>query len=174
MKPKSLSKTPLIPAVIFASAFFAILWYLNTKELKTVTDLQQQINALQADEAKYNDDLTQYSSFQTLLTTWEQSLPKNETQVAVFASSVENLAKSQTLALTLDFEDFPGQVDIGGRYATGIGLEMNLQGSYQNLTAFIHKLNALPYFFKIDKLILTQEELKPGVKATLTGTLIMQ
>lgn len=173
MKPKSLRQSPILYLVLLALAIITLLWFLNTQKQKSINSLEQQIQVLRADEDRYNEDTLQYQNFQTLLNTWEKTLPKSEEEVAVFATAIESLAKSHSLVLNLDFEDFPGQVDIGGRYATGIGLDISLDGSYQNITTFLHRLDELTYFFKIDKLIITQQELKTGVKASLSGVLVM-
>jgi Tfp pilus assembly protein PilO len=135
--------------------------------------LQKDVDQQTVDQTRYFELADQYAAFADSYQNWARLLPASEAEVAVFAAIVEQQAKTRNLTLNLHFEDFPELVDTQGKYLAGLKLTVSLEGSYQDSTAFINDLTKLPYFFRVDKLILTQDEIKKGIKTTLQGYLFM-
>lgn len=168
-------KTPILHIIIFllllvtAGGLYVMTQNVMIKsnlkeaEIKSLTDNKGKLDALTASLPTLTSEESD----------WKKYLPANEEDVAAFASSIEDLAKAQSLDITLDFDDFPGQVDIGGKYVNGLGLSITLEGSYQGLTRFMAGLDGLPYFYKTDKITALKPETKVGVKTTIKGSLIM-
>lgn len=102
-----------------------------------------------------------------------RTLPTNESEVSVYATLVETLAKESGLTIVNHFDDFPKMLDVSGKNILGLGIEMTLEGTFQSLTKFFAHLTALPYYFKVDKIMILNQETKTGVKAVVDGSLMM-
>ena len=104
---------------------------------------------------------------------WLRTLPTNQEEVAFFAAIVEAAAKEQSVTVSFSFNDFPDTVLFMGKNFFGLGTDINLEGSFLGITNFVSSLSKLPYFFKIDKMTILQRETRQGVRASLSGVLMM-
>lgn len=102
-----------------------------------------------------------------------KTLPLNEAEVADFAAFVEKTARDLSLVITFHFDDFPKPLNVSGQNIFGLGSDMVVEGSFSGLTTFLSNLSAARYFFKIDKLTVIKHESKIGVKASISGALMM-
>lgn len=150
------------------------LFFITQNQLKVTNRLQAEVDQLVSQQDKLLSLNVELPSLQPTIATWLASLPSTEDEVAVFAQEVERLAALHGQTVLIDFEDFPAPVDVGGRYIDGLGTDISLEGSFQGLTNFVTDLSRLQYFYKINRLTVTQHETRNGIKATLTGFLMMR
>jgi Tfp pilus assembly protein PilO len=139
-----------------------------------VSALMDEVDLLQADNDRYFQLSSSYSNFSSINQNWLDFLPTNENEVALFAARVEDLARTHQLNIVLRFDDFPAPIATQGKTLYGINTDIILEGSYQGLIAFTSDLERIPYFYRLDKLILTQNDSGGGVDATLQGVLYMR
>ena len=169
------SRTPVIHIVLFLLLLgvAVVLFWITQSLLRDRNFRLAEIDNLVENRARLDSANVLLSQIQADEAVWRGYLPSTEEDVAAFASSIERLTRVQTMDVTLDFDDFPAQVDIGGKFVTGLGLSITLEGSYQGLTNFFGELNKLSYFFKTDKITILKHETRNGIKATIRGSLIM-
>lgn len=105
--------------------------------------------------------------------TYLKTLPSTESEVATFAAILESMARQENLSIVFHFDDFVKPVEISSQKMNGLGIGIDLNGAFDSLTKFVDKLSSLPYFFKIDKMTITKNENKSGMKAVLNGFLMM-
>lgn len=172
MKRTSLPTIHLI-LLLLVLAVSGILFYLTQRQMSSVNRLQAEVNLISQSRNKLADLSENLPVVLTEAGAWRQTLPENEEDVARFATEIEQMAKAQGLVFALDFDDFPGPIDVGGKYIDGLGADVTLEGSYQGVTNFLTRLSGLPYFFKVDKLALSTHESGTGVKAVINGALMM-
>lgn len=150
-----------------------LLAFLSLRLSVTAASLQREVDQLTLDAARFDEQSALYAAYASRYADWSRLLPVTEGEVAIVAATLEQLAASHSLTILLNFDDFPGAVETSGKLHWGLGLDLNLDGAYQNLVAFTAELSKLPYFYRIDKLILTQQETGNGVKANFQGVLFM-
>lgn len=172
MKRNTLPVLHLI-LLLLLIGFAGFLFYVTARQLELTNRFQAEVDQIVANQSRLSDLAVSLPSLTGETGAWSKTLPVTEKDVAAFAVQIEQLAKTQGLVSSLDLEDFPGPIDVSGRYLTGLGVDITLEGSYQGVTNFVFALGNLPYFYKIDKLTLTKQETRLGVKAILNGALIM-
>src|SRR5687767_1311669 len=170
MNKKNFNYLPLV-ILFLLTIILGVVFYFTHQKYSSLVRLERETNQLNQDLIRLEDANTSYSSYSSLTQDWSRTLPANETEVAAFAAQVEQQARSHSLVVELNFEDFIKQIDIQSPF-NGLGLDISLTGSYQNLLNFLSSLESLPYFYRINKITITQNELTTGVKATLSGALI--
>jgi len=99
---------------------------------------------------------------------------KGEKGVAEAAQAMEQAAGLNGVSLILNFEDFPKRVDIGGKYQTGLKMNMEVQGSYQAIASWILNVERLPYLIKINEVKMSLPHLGGGVRANLKGVVFLK
>lgn len=102
-----------------------------------------------------------------------KTLPATESEVATFAAVLESMAREDNLSIVFHFDDFVKPVEVSSQKMNGLGIGVDLNGGFEPLTEFVKKLSSLPYFFKIDKMTITKNENRSGMKAVLNGYLMM-
>ncbi len=107
------------------------------------------------------------------LKTIEEFFLEGETGVAVVAESLEKLAVDSGVSLTLSFEDFPEQVDIGGIYQSGLWIYMEVNGNYQAVLDWVKKVEELPYFLRLSDVKMGPSKFLFGVKGEFKGVLFL-
>ncbi|MBI1871850.1 hypothetical protein HYS10_00330 [Candidatus Collierbacteria bacterium] len=172
MKRTSMPTIHLI-LLILVLAVSGALFYLTQRQMSSVNRLQAEVNLISQSRDKLTDLSENLPTILSEADIWQRTLPRNEEDVAKFATQIEQMAKTQDLIFALDFDDFPGPIDIGGKYIDGLGANVTLEGNYQGVTNFLTRLSGLPYFFKVDKLALSAHESGSGVKAVINGALMM-
>lgn len=169
------NSSPIIHIVMLLAVVGGViyLYYLLQQSLVLTKKLQSEVDLATADQTRLKLLSSQMPILANENTAWLKTLPKTEDDVAQFAAFVEQLAKVQGLKIVIHFEDFPKMSMISGTNMSSLGTDIILDGSFQGLTSFISQISGSNYFFKIDKLSIIKLETKPGVKATLNGSLIM-
>ena len=99
---------------------------------------------------------------------------EGETGVAMVAESIEQIANQTGMSLILSFEDFEEKVDIGGVYQLGLGIYMEVHGTYQGLLNFTKKIEELPYFMKFSEVKVNSAKLVSGIKAEFKGVIFLK
>lgn len=169
------TKQPVIQLIVFAFLLVVatVVFYYSQNQIRLASLAQAEINQLTESQARLTELATLLPKYSLREKSWLATLPQNEKEVAAFAESLERLAKTKNLVLTLAFDDFPGPVDGSGHYIAGVGAEISLEGSYAGIASFLANLTDLPYHFKVDKMALTKPDRRPGVKALINGSLMM-
>ena len=162
----------LIVFVIFLAAAMVVFYY-SQNEVRLASLAQAEVNQLSESRARLIELATLLPRYSSRAKSWLATLPQNEKEVAAFAGSLEQLAEANSLVLTLAFDDFPGPIDVSGHYIAGVGAEIALEGSYAGISIFLANLTDLPYYFKVDRMTLTKPDSRPGVKALINGSLMM-
>lgn len=173
IKLEQTTKLLLLTLLILVSLAGLLTWQTLSFSSQRIT-LSREVEQLTTDNSRYQSMSVSFTNHALQFQAWQQLLPVNETEVALFAAQVENLANQTQLTLELHFDDFPGQVETQKKLLFGIATDISLEGSYQNLITFMSQLQRLPHFYRIDKLILTRQETNRGVEATLQGILYMR
>ena len=161
--------------------FFLVIVLLAIGWLFFATDkIIREVNVLKVEIGRQENNNLKLGELSVLLPTlsaetlvYQKTLPANEEEVATFVALVESLAKDAGMTVLFHFDDFPGKIDVSGKKFYGLRSEITLEGSFQGLTTFLSRLSELPYFFKVDKMMLLTLENKPGLKAIITGYLMM-
>jgi len=169
------TKQPIIHLVIFAIflAMGMVMFYLTQEQLRLTGLALASADQLATSQTNLADLSVQLPVYTRQALIWQAALPANEKEVAGFAARIEQLARDNNLTIALTLDDFPGPVDVSGRYIAGVGTAINLEGGYADVTDFLFNLSRLPYFFKIDKLTLTKPDTGVGVKVIINGSLMM-
>lgn len=169
------TRTPIIHIILylFLLGIAIALFWLTQNVLRDRNFRLAEIDSLVENRSKLTEVNAVLPQIESEEVIWRDYLPSSEEEVADFASSIEGLARNESMDVTLDFDDFLTQVDIAGKFVTGLGLSITLEGSYQGMTSFFGELNDLPYFFKTDKITILKHETRSGIKATVRGSLIM-
>ena len=150
-----------------------VLFFLTQKQLRLVNLAQAETNNLAENRVKLADLSDSLPGVAGETNVWLRALPSDEEGVARFAASLEQLARDRSLTVILDFDDFPETIDIAGKLLPGLGLQINLEGSFDNVRSFMSDLAKMNYFYKTDKITVLTHETKPGVKASFTGSLML-
>lgn len=171
----SKTKQPIIHLTVFVIFLTTVMtiFYLTQNQIRKTSLARAELAQLTESRGRLNELATLLPRYELLERNWLSTLPQNEKEVAAFAGSLEQLAKSNGLVLELSFDDFPGSVDVSGHYIAGVGAEITLVGSYAGMTNFLASLTDLPYYFKMDKMTLTKPDNRPGLKAQFDGSLMM-
>lgn len=154
-------------------AGIAVMFYRLEKGFTETNRLQIEVDRQEVNIEKLLSLSNQLPTFSGETVTYLKTLPSTETDVANFASIVEQNARDSGLTISNHFDDFPKQVDVSGKNISGLGMEITVEGSFQSLTLFLTRLSSLPYYFKIDKVTILKHEINPGVKSVINGFLMM-
>ncbi len=149
------------------------LYYQLHQQLIKNINLQGDVNQISINQAKLTDLTTTVPTLNSKVQDWKKTIPSSEREVAQFAALLEQFANDQKLNIDIHFEDFPATTKISEVDMSTLALTVILEGSFQGVTQFIHSISNSSYFFKIDKLSLTNLLIRPGVKATVNGLLIV-
>lgn len=149
------------------------LFFQTEKNMSEVEKLQIEVNQQMVNVDKLAELKTQLPTFTREIGIYRKTLPSTEAEVADFAATVEQMARGLGLQITYHFDDFTELVEVSGQNIYGLGSEIVLEGSFQSLTDFMARLSGLPYFFKVDKLTISKQETKPGIKVSVDGFLMM-
>lgn len=158
----------MVAAIVSGVAFFVA-----QRQISIDNRLQAEAELLRRNREKISGLANSLPQLNADMIRWGKTLPGNEAEVATFAAQIERAAGNQNLTFELNLDDFPGPVDVNGHYIDGLGAGITVDGSYQGVTGFVSNLSALPYYFKIDKITITKNDTKPGVKAVINGSLMM-
>lgn len=166
---------PVIHIVLFVISLIIslVMFYVTQRQVAAVSKAQAIVDDLATNQSKVEILSNSLPDYKLMAENWARTLPVNEKDVATFASNIEQIAKSLNLSFSLNFDDFPGPVDVSGHYVAGLGAEITLEGSFSSVANFVTRLSDSPYFFKIDKITITKPETKNGVKTVLNGALMM-
>ncbi len=169
------TQPPIIYIAILIGLLVAcgLLFYLAASQITLANKTEAAVKLLAQNQAKLvelSDSLPQLAG---IARSWSGSLPANESEVAIFASRIEQIANSQKLVFSLNFDDFPGPVEVNGVNIIGLGASITLEGSFTAISNFLTALSDLPYFFKTDRLTLTKRDSGPGVKTIINGALML-
>ena len=149
------------------------LFYRTENNIKATRKLQLEVSRQETNISKLGDLSVLLPTLTSETSTYLRTLPMSESDVAAYATLVETLAKDSDLTIANHFDDFPKARDVSGKNILGLGMEITLEGPFQGLTRFFARLTALPYYFKIDKITILNQETKTGVKAIVNGSLMM-
>ena len=168
-------KLPIIQAFVFLTLLIVagLLYYLLQGQLRDTNLVQAEINYLTDNREKLSLLSENLPGVIDETNIWVEALPANEEDVAGFAALIESSAKEKGLTISLDFDDFPKPVDIGGKMVPGLGLVITLEGSLDGVRRFMAELSRSNYFYKTDKITILKHETKDGVKAAFSGSLMM-
>lgn len=150
-----------------------VLFYRTEKNIKEANLLQVEVDRQKTNINKLEELTTVFPTLTREMSVYLKTLPTSEAEVAAYAAMVETLAKESGLTIANHFDDFPKTLDISGKNILGLGMEVTLEGSFQGLTKFFTGLTTLPYYFKVDKILILNRETKNGVKAVVNGALMM-
>ncbi len=169
------TRQPILHIIVFAIFILvaSVMFYLTQRQLITLGRVRAKVKGLSESQGRLVELESSLPAYSALGGSWQKTLPTNAKDVAAFAGQIEGLAKTSNLTITINFDDFPGPVDILGHYVSGLGAEITLVGSFSGVTNFLSSLSGFPYFFKIDKMTITKPETKVGVKAVFNGVLMM-
>lgn len=151
----------------------AVMSFTTDKTMREVNSLRTEIERQENNNLKLVELANILPPLANETLVYQKTLPSNEAGVATFVSLMESLAKGIGMTVAFHFNDFPNQVDVSGKNIYGLGSEIALEGSFQSLTTFLARLSELPYFFKVDKMMILKHDTKPGVKVVITGYLMM-
>jgi Tfp pilus assembly protein PilO len=168
-------KSPIWYLFFLIIVLLAIGWlfFATEKTMREVNSLKVEIGRQESNNVKLGELAVILPTLTAETFAYEKTLPTNEEEVATFVSLVESLVKDAGLTVVFHFEDFPGKIDVSGKNIYGLGSEITLEGSFQGLTTFLTRLSGMPYFFKVDKLMLLKLDNRSGVKSLITGYLMM-
>ena len=168
-------KTPIVHLTILLIFVASCGWlfYLTEQKIKSGNLLQAQLNIFISNSSKLDNLADTLPALKIEASQWLKSLPTNETDVAIFASKLEQFAKIQGLTILIHFDDFPKLMDVSGTKIYGLSADISLDGTYQGTTRFLELLTKSREFFKIDKMTMTKKETKPGIGTLLNGVLMM-
>ncbi len=150
-----------------------VLFYFTQQQQAKVRLLTAEVSQLENNRQKLDSLRQEVPSLSLETRSWLDALPRDETAIARFAAELERIAREQRLTIVLDFDDFPGPIDVSGKYIDGLGSQISLEGTFQGVTNFLGQLSAIPYYYKIDKITLTKPDSQPGVKAVINGAIMM-
>lgn len=167
------------PPYLHLAILFLILTIVGFLFLKTEKKIEE-INSLLNEVNLQSENVNKLSVLESTLPTladetkiYLKTLPATESEVATFAATLETMAREENLSIVFHFDDFVKPVEISSQKMSGLGIGIDLNGGFDSLTKFVEKLSSLPYFFKIDKMTITKNENKSGMKAVLNGYLMM-
>lgn len=149
------------------------LFFQTEKNMLEVEKLQSEVNQQEINISKLAELKTQLPNFNREIGIYKKTLPATEAEVADFAATVEQVARGLGLQITYHFDDFTESVEVAGQNIYGLGSEIVLEGSFQAFSDFMARLSSLPYFFKVDKLTVSKQESKAGIKVSIDGFLMM-
>lgn len=149
-----------------------ILFYLTDKKLLLRNKLTLEISQQTDNINRLNELETSLPTLAKEMQILSKTLPTTEVDIANFASAVERIARESGLISVFHFDDFAQSVAISKQNVPGLGIAIDLNGNFQGVIGFLSKLSRLLYFYKIDKITITKNENKPGIKAVLNGFLI--
>ncbi len=169
------TKQPILHLVFLMIVLSAVsyMFYRTEEGFVEVNKLLLEVSKQEVNIDKLTELNSALPNFSTEMSTYLKTLPTNESDVADFALLLEQNAKEVGLTISNHFDDFPKQVDVSGRNIPGLGMEITLEGSFQDLTRFFTRLSNLPYFFRTDKITILSRDTKLGVKAVINGFLMM-
>ena len=150
-----------------------VLFFVTQQQQATVRLLSAEVGQLDINRQRLIDVSDSLPSLSLETRNWLKTLPGNEMDIAAFAGELERIARRELLTFDLNLDDFPGPVDVSGRYIDGLGSQITLIGSFSGVTAFIAELTDIPYFFKVDKIAITKTDSQPGVKTVINGAIMM-
>lgn len=133
-------------------------------------EIEQQINRLAIMKRLDEEKLAITDRFEELIAFF----PAEEEEVAEVAQKLETIAENSGVELRLNFEDFPEEIDIGGRYQRGLGVNTEIRGSYQGVVSWVQEIQQLPYFIRFSEVKIGILEEAPGVRAELKGIIFLQ
>ncbi|HCQ31193.1 TPA: hypothetical protein DIU27_02285 [Candidatus Collierbacteria bacterium] len=170
---KTKQPTLHIILLLIVSVAAGVLFVRTTKTINETSLLQGDVNRQKENVDKLRVLSSTLPGLSSEISTYLITLPANEEDVAVFAATIESVAKDSELTIVNNFDDFPKPVDVSGKNILGLGMEITLEGSFQGLTIFFSKLSDMPYFFKIDKITMLKRDTNTGIKAVVKGVLMM-
>lgn len=161
----------LITAGILISGLLLVLQL--QKQIRVVTGLRNEVQRETEAQARYEALKAQFETQRVDESEWRELLLADEDDVARFAGFVEQAATASGVALVIEFDDLPKQVELAGRKGVGLGLQLKLSGSYEATLNFVRRLEGSDYLIKQDKLQLSRQE-GGEFNSTLGGVLIMK
>lgn len=169
------TKLPIIHIIILILLMVGagILFYRTENNFKEANRLQVEVDREKTNVDKLEGLFVLLPTLTRETVVYLKTLPTNESEVSIYATMVETLAKESGLTIVNHFDDFPKTLDVSGKNILGLGMEITLEGTFQGLTEFFTRLSALPYYFKVDKIMILNHETKTGVKAVVNGSLMM-
>lgn len=105
---------------------------------------------------------------------WQGWLPSSEEEVAEFAERLELEATALGLILSIQFDDFPDRVDVGGKYLNALKMQLKIRGGYRQLAEMIGKISRVGYLTRTDEILLTRGRTEAMTDMTVNGLLIMR
>lgn len=159
--------------LLFLALGAGAMYYQTEKKILSNNTLQKEVDQQAENVARLNELATSLPALSSETARYLRALPADESEVANFASTVEQKAREAGLLITFHFDDFPKNVSVSGQNILGLGTDIILEGTFQGLTVFLSRLSSLPYFFKVDKMTILQHETKTGIKASIDGSLMM-
>lgn len=172
MKPAQL---PIINLVVLLLLLIVggVAMFETIGQLKVTNLAQARVNSLNQGVDRLSSLTNALPEIKPTVDSWQEALPSDEQDVALFAANVESIADVNNMVVSLNFADFPVISVVSGQKFDGLSTDILLEGSYQGLIGFIRGMSAAPYFYKIDKLAINKNQSKSGLKVTINGTLMM-
>lgn len=160
--------------LIVGLAMNGVLMFFAERQWQTIsqrrTELEQQIGRLTVMERLGEQKPVFNDRFEKLVAFF----PAKEEEVAEVAQKLEVIAENSGVELKLTFEDFPEEIDIGGRYQQGLGVSAEIIGSYQEMVSWVRGIQQLPYFMRFSEVKMGTLEDRPGVRAEFKGTIFLR
>jgi len=155
---------------------FSSFWLLF-KVGKVWQDMKQKEIKVKELVIKANDVdvlLTEKQIFGEKIVQLREFFLEGEVGVAMAAEGMEKMANEAGVTLTLSFEDFPEQVDVGGVYNQGLWMYVEVEGSYQRVLDWVRRVEELPYFIRLSEVKIGLAKLSPGIKGEFRGVLFLK
>jgi Tfp pilus assembly protein PilO len=150
-----------------------VLFVSTENKIKSVNKLLIEAEQHSTNLVKLDELRSTLPSMKGEITTYQKTLPSTESEVAVFAATLEKIAKESGMTIVFHMDDFTKIVEVSSQKINGLGIQLDLVGNFAGLVSFQTKLSELPFFFKIDKISVTKNENRPGLKAVFVGYLMM-
>lgn len=149
------------------------IFYFTQAQTSRVSQIKAEINYLEESQSRLNELNSLLPKYSQEKDKFLSTLPNNEKEIALYASSLEKLAKANDLVISLSLDDFQSPVDVSGHYISGVGIEITLEGGTLNMSNFLQDVSQQKYYTKIDKMTLIRLDGKLGAKAVVNGYLMV-
>lgn len=137
-------------------------WQQRQVEVKQQANRMALFQQLGAERLEFNNRLEAVQAF----------FPSKEEDVAAVAKKLEAEAVAAGVELKLTFDDFSEEVKIDGEKLKGLGMTVQVVGSYQGALRWVRGVQQLPYLINLRELKMGGED-SLKIKAELKGELFL-
>ena len=160
----------LVIGLLVSVPLLMIVWRDWQEMNKTRTEVNQMTEKLIALEGLAKERVEVSNRFESLTTFF----PIDEEDVAAAVQRLETIANSTGIKLILTFDDFPADIDIGGQYHRGLGINVIVEGRYQAVLSWVRGIQQLPYFIRFSELKMGVLQQGTGIRAEFEGVFFLQ